>query len=134
MSQFIFRALVNAIALVASTAAVDALANAGILPNRILLRGIDSILVTAVVFGVVNASIKPLVLVLTCLINVITLGLFTLVVNALMLYVTAWLVGVLNSVGGLSLVFQVEGFGAALVGALIISLVSMALSQVANER
>jgi putative membrane protein len=55
---------------------------------------------------------------------ILTLGLFSLVVNALMLLLTSWLAG------KLSLDFHVEGFWAALLGGLIISIVSLALHMV----
>jgi putative membrane protein len=75
----------------------------------------------AVIFGLVNALIRPLIKLLTCLINAITLGLFTLVINALMLWLSSWIAGQLD-VG-----FHVSGFGAAFLGALLISIVSLVL-------
>ena len=76
----------------------------------------------AVIFGLVNALIRPLVRFLTCLINVITLGLFTLVINALMLMLSGWIAQQLN-IG-----FEVKNFWWALLGALIISVVSFVLN------
>jgi putative membrane protein len=55
---------------------------------------------------------------------ILTLGLITLVVNALMLMLTSWLSGKLN------LDFHVSGFWAALIGGLIISIVSWAMHMV----
>jgi putative membrane protein len=77
----------------------------------------------ALVLGLVNAVIRPIAIVLTLPLNIITLGLFTLVINALMLLLTSWLAGLLG-IG-----FHVEGFWGAFWGALIISLVSWALSR-----
>ena len=76
----------------------------------------------AVIFGLVNALIRPLVKFLTCLVNVITLGLFTLVINALMLMLSGWIAQQLN-IG-----FEVKNFWWALLGALIISVVSFVLN------
>jgi putative membrane protein len=76
----------------------------------------------ALIFGLVNALIRPLVKLLTCLINIITLGLFTLVINALMLWLSSWIAGQLG-VG-----FSVDGFWPALLGSLIITVVSFLLS------
>jgi putative membrane protein len=76
----------------------------------------------AVIFGLVNALIRPLVKFFTCLINVITLGLFTLVINALMLMLSGWIAQQLN-IG-----FRVDGFLWALIGALVISVVSFVLN------
>jgi putative membrane protein len=83
--------------------------------------GVESIwagLLAALVLGVVNAIIRPVLLLLTLPLNVLTLGLFTLVINGLML----WLVSAV--VPG----FSVSGFWSALVGAVVLSVVSFLLS------
>ena len=72
----------------------------------------------ALLLGIVNALVRPVLLLLSLPFIVMTLGLFILVVNALLL----WLVGSL--VPG----FHVDSFGSAFFGALIVSLVSWALS------
>ncbi|HXK34054.1 MAG TPA: phage holin family protein [Dehalococcoidia bacterium] len=94
---------------------------------QFLVRGFDiegwaALLVGAAIFGGVNAVIKPVVALLACPITCLTLGLFTLVVNAAMLGLTAWLAGLFD------LDFEVDGFVAAVLGALIVALVSTALS------
>jgi len=82
-----------------------------------------TILIVALVFGVVNAIIRPLVSFLTCPMLIVTLGLFIFVINALMLWFTAWVAGRLN------LGFGMEGgLWTAFWGALVISLVSFAIS------
>lgn len=83
-----------------------------------------SILAIALVFGFVNALIRPVLKLLSCPVILLTLGLFTLVINALMLMLTAWLGS------GLGIDFKVDGFLAAFVGALLISIVSTLLSWV----
>ena len=83
---------------------------------------LGSLLMVALIFGVVNAIIKPFVKVVTCPAFLVTLGLFTFVVNALMLLLTGWLAGLLN------VDFQVNGFGPAFMGAIVISFVSFLLS------
>ena len=82
----------------------------------------SSLLAVTLIFGIVNAIIKPIVKVVTCPAFLVTLGLFTFVVNALMLLLTGWLAGFLN------VDFQVDGFGAAFLGAIVISFVSFLLS------
>lgn len=77
----------------------------------------------ALIFGLVNAFIRPIVIVLTLPLNILTLGLFTFVVNALMLLVTSGIAGAFN------LGFRVDGFLAALLGALVASIVSYVLSR-----
>jgi putative membrane protein len=86
--------------------------------------GVGTYLGVALILGLVNALIAPIIKVLTCPLIVLTLGLFTLVINGLML----WLTSVLAK--GFGLGFSVDGFGAAVLGALIISAVSLALSVV----
>ena len=82
----------------------------------------------ALIFGVVNAVIRPIVLLLTLPFNILTLGLFTFVVNALMLLLTSWIAQ------GMNLGFRVGGFWSALLGALIVSIVSFALSRLLAKR
>lgn len=93
-----------------------------------LLAGIEytgswqGILAVALVFGLVNTFIKPILLVLSLPVQALTLGLFTFVINALLLMLTGWLAGEL----GIS--FVVDGFASALIGALIVSVVSGLIS------
>jgi putative membrane protein len=76
----------------------------------------------ALAFGVLNASVKPILMLLTLPFFLVTLGLFTFVLNGFML----WLTSALSS--ALQLGFHVSGFGAAFVGALVVSTVSFVLS------
>ncbi|MEV5972126.1 phage holin family protein [Streptomyces sp. NPDC051921] len=113
---------------------VKTLANAGALGVAIwLLQDITltgdstakkawTLILVALVFGLVNFLVKPIVKLLTFPLFVLTLGLITLVVNALMLLLTSWLADVLD------LSFHVEGFWTAVLGGLIISVVSWALN------
>ncbi|AWK10085.1 phage holin family protein [Streptomyces spongiicola] len=83
-----------------------------------------TLIIVALLFGLVNFLVKPIVQLLTLPLFILTLGLITLVVNALMLLLTSWLAGVLD------LDFHVEGFWTAVLGGLIISVVSWALNVV----
>jgi putative membrane protein len=69
-----------------------------------------------------NALLRPLLALLTCPLLILTLGLFTFVINALVLWITSALAG------RLGLGFHVDGFGAAFLGALVVSIVSLLLS------
>jgi putative membrane protein len=75
--------------------------------------------IAALVLGILNAFIRPILMLLTLPLLIFTLGLFTLVINAVLLRFVGWL---------LAPHFQVDSFGAAFLGALIISIVSMALN------
>ena len=79
-----------------------------------------TLILVALVFGLVNVVVKPVVKLLAFPLFILTLGLITLVINALMLLLTSWLANKLD------LAFHVEGFGTAVIGALIISIVSWA--------
>lgn len=95
-----------------------ALVTAGLLINGIKIQSITAGLLAAGILGIVNAVIRPVVLLLTLPINILTLGLFTLVINAAMLKLVALLVPG----------FVIETFGAALLGALLISVISWILN------
>jgi putative membrane protein len=74
-------------------------------------------LIAAFVIGLLNAVVRPVLVVLTLPVTVVTLGLFLFVINALMFWAAA---GVLDG-------FQVRGFGAALIGSLIYSLIGIVI-------
>lgn len=74
--------------------------------------------VIAIVIGLVNSIVKPIAEGLSGCLVLLTLGLFLLVVNAAMLFLSAWISRQLG-IG-----FEVSGWGAAIIGSLIISLVS----------
>ena len=73
-------------------------------------------------FGLVNAVVKPIVKLLALPLYILTLGLFTLVVNAAMLELVGWLSEKTDY--GL----RVNNFGTAVIGALIVSVVSFVLN------
>jgi putative membrane protein len=79
--------------------------------------------VMAVILGLVNAVVRPILALLTCPLIVLTLGLFTLVINALTLWLSS-----LIAVNWFNVDFQVQSFWAALLGSVIVSIVSVVLS------
>lgn len=74
-------------------------------------------LIAAAVLGLLNAIVRPILVLLTLPVTVITLGLFLFVINALMFW----------SAAGLLTGFNVAGFGAALIGSLIYSVLQLAI-------
>ena len=108
MIGFLLRWSMNLLALMVAASIIKG--------NRIESLGMG--ILAAGILGVVNAVIRPLVLLLTLPITILTLGLFTLVINAVMLQIVASLVPG----------FTIETFSAALVGALVVSLVSWLLN------
>lgn len=109
MSALVLRIVVNGIALWAAAELIDGVD---------LASGFGSVLLVAVIFGIVNAVLKPVAKILTFPITIVTLGLFTLIVNAAMLWLTGWLTDDLD----------VDGFWPSVLGAIVVSIVSWALS------
>jgi len=81
--------------------------------------GLLAPVLTALVLGILNAFIRPILVIFALPLLILTLGLFMLVINALMLCFVSWL---------MQPYFQVNTFGAAILGALVISLISGALN------
>ena len=88
------------------------------LMTSIRISGFWTALIAALVLGLVNALIRPIFVLLTLPVTVLTLGVFILVINGLLF----WLVS--KMVDG----FYVGGFGTAIGGALLYSIISWALS------
>jgi putative membrane protein len=122
----IWRALINAVAIVAAAYVVNQLQ-----PDAIQWGKVDyglgevgrylSLIFTGLTLGIVNAIVKPILVMVSMPITCLTLGLFIFVINALMLL----LVSLLPFLG-----FVVNGFFVALVASIVISIVSWALSMV----
>src|SRR2546428_252985 len=118
MMYLLIRLIINAIALYVATRIVPGLTFDG---------HWTTIAIVAFIFGLVNALVRPLIELLTCPLIVLTLGLFTFVINALMLLLTGWIADQLN------LGFHVQGFAAAFIGALVITIVSFVLNLFVRE-
>lgn len=117
--RFLLRLLVNAAALWVAVRLV---------PDIHYTGGWAPFFGVALLFGLVNAFIRPVVKLLTLPILFLTLGLFALVVNGLML----WLTGRFSTALGMD--FQVDGCWSAILGALVVSIVSALLSTFLIER
>jgi putative membrane protein len=109
-------------------AAVALLAAAWLVPGiRVEGSAWKAYALMAVVLGLVNAVIRPLLKLLTCPLIILTLGLFVLVINAASLLIAA------RIAAALGIGFHVDGFVPALFGSLIVSVVTVVLSTVAQE-
>lgn len=97
---------------------------AAYLVEGIQTAGFFSALITAAVLGILNAILRPILVVLTLPATILTMGLFLFVINALLLMMVSGVVGS----------FHVAGFGAALLGSLIISLVGWLLNSFISDR
>ena len=106
---FLIRVLINAVAIYVATALI-----AGI---RVSTTG--TLLLAALVLALINAAVRPVMIILTLPLTILSLGLFLLVLNAVcLLLVTLVVPGV-----------EVRSFGAAFLGALVISVVSWLLTR-----
>jgi putative membrane protein len=103
---------------VISTVAV--LVAAFILRDRITYGTWVDLLVATLVLGLLNSFARPLLMLLSLPLLIFTLGLFSIVINAVLLLLVSALLGPEH--------FHVDGFWAACLGALIISIVSLLLN------
>lgn len=104
MTGFLLRAVIAACGLWLASSWVDGFS----------ISTTGTLLIAAALLGVVNAVVRPIAVILTFPITIVTLGVFLLVINAGMVALVAW---VLPN-------FTITGFWPALLGALIVSLVS----------
>ena len=121
MTRMILRWAINAIAI---WAAITLMQGRGI---EAASGGWVPILGLAVIFGLLNALVRPVIELLTCPLIILTLGLGTLLINTLLFWLTG-LIGAQFEVG-----FTVDGFWPAFWGALIVSLVSFALTMLLRD-
>jgi putative membrane protein len=116
--RFLLRLLINAAALWVAVRIVPGLHYTGdFLP----------LLAVALIFGLLNAFIRPLLKLLSLPVIILTLGLFALLINGFML----WLTGRLS--GAFGIPFQVDGCLAAILGSIVVSIVSAILSMLLPE-
>src|SRR5574341_1255826 len=118
MRYLLLRLIINAVGLYVATRVVPGISFTG---------DWITIAIVAFIFGLVNALVRPVLNILTCPLILLTLGLFTFVINALMLALTGWIADQFN------LGFHVDGFAAAFVGALVVSVVSFVLALFVRE-
>ncbi len=114
MRSFLIRWVVNAVAIWVAFQIVP-----GVTP---ITNSVDAVIVNALIFGLVNSIIRPLLRFVTCPLIIATLGLGTLMINTCMFLLAGW-IGIYLGYG-----FSVDGFVAAFLGALVVSVVSVPTS------
>jgi putative membrane protein len=87
------------------------------LVSGVEIASLSALVVVSIVWGILSITLKPILLVLTLPVNFLTLGLFTFVINAFLLMLMS----------GLVEGFRVDGFGSALLAAIVLSLVNVVL-------
>jgi putative membrane protein len=114
MRSFLIRWVVNVVAIWVAFQIVP-----GVTP---ITNSVDAVIVNALIFGLVNSIIRPLLRFVTCPLIIATLGLGTLMINTCMFLLAGW-IGIYLGYG-----FSVDGFVAAFLGALVVSVVSVPTS------
>ena len=122
MNKFLLRWVINTVALYAAIALVPGIQLQSTGPDRWV-----ALILLALVFGLLNALLRPLIMLLTCPLIILTLGLGTLLINTLLFYLTGWI----GSQFGWGI--NLQGFWAAFLGALVVSVVSIILSMVLKD-
>jgi putative membrane protein len=82
-----------------------------------------AVAVMAIALGLVNAILRPILALLSCGFIVVTLGLFMLVVNGLTFWAGSWV-----AVNWFNVGFYVDGLWPAILGSIVVSIVSLLLS------
>ena len=111
MQRILIRIGINAVALFVA---------AGLVGGITLEEGFWKLVLVAAIFGIINAVLKPVLVFLSIPFIVVTFGIALIVINALMLVIT----------DALTDSIEIDGFGSALLGAVIISVVSWTANRV----
>lgn len=114
MAGIFIRWIILTVAVIAAAYAIDG----------IHMSGFFSAFFAAAVLGILNAVLRPILILLTLPINILSLGLFTFIINAFLL----------KMVSGVIPGFDIRGFLPAVLGALVISLVSWLLNSLISDR
>lgn len=118
MTKFVIRWAINAVALYAAV---------WLVPGIELRGDWTGIIWLALISGLLNALVRPVLKFLTCPLIILTLGLFTIVINTALLMLTSW-IGQSLGIG-----LTVDGFWTAVLGSLVISVVSIIMSVIFRD-
>lgn len=113
-SRFLITWLVDAVAVYCAAAFIDG----------ITIKGLGTTLLAALVIGLLNAIVKPVFILFSIPLIALTFGLFLLIINAVLLMIAAYFVPE----------FRVESFGAAVLGSIVITVVSWILGVVLQPK
>ncbi|HWS38893.1 MAG TPA: phage holin family protein [Actinoplanes sp.] len=119
----LIRLVITAVSLWIATLVID-----GIELNTDSTTGkVGTLLAVAVIFGLVNAVLRPIIKTIGCGLYVLTLGLVAILVNGLLLLLTSWIAEQFD------LGFHVDGVLAAVLGALLVGVVSWLLNMLVPD-
>ena len=119
----VIRLAISAVALWISTLLISGIT----VETDSVLGKIGTLVAVAAIFGLVNAVLRPIIKTIGCAFYVLTLGLIALVVNGLLFLLVSWIAGQV----GLS--FHVDGFVSAVLGALLVGIVSWLLNMLVPD-
>jgi putative membrane protein len=118
--RFLIRVIVDALALAAAAWLIaDITVTEEAREDQVI-----ALVIVALIFGVINAFVKPILKLFSLPFIILTLGLFLLVINAALLLLTSWIAGEIG------LGFEVDGFWTAVLGSIVITIVSWVLEAV----
>ncbi len=117
--KFLIRWFITAIALLAAVSFVPGIEVEG--------NAYITVIIVALIMGLLNAVLRPILVLLSCGFIVLTLGLFMFIINAAILWASAYVAQLLG-VG-----FYVDGWVPALLGSLVVSIISFLLSVFVRE-
>jgi putative membrane protein len=128
--DLLVRIIINAIAVYVAVLLVPQI-NFPAADNLLTLQGNWwHVVVVALILAVINAYLKPILQVLSLPITLVSMGLFALVLNALLLLLVAFLAdfaGINFTIGGFPPNLTADAFVGALLGSIVISIVTLVL-------
>ena len=137
MIDLLVRILINAIAVYVAVLVVPQISFPAA-DNLLKLEGNWwQVIVVALILALINSYVKPIVKALSFPITLLSLGLFSLVLNALLLLLVAFIADTVNvdfTIGGFPPNFTADAFVGALLGSIVISIVSIVLGMLDRGR
>lgn len=108
MKKWLLSIIVNSIALIAVAELFD----------KFIIEDFGTAILASFILSILNLIVKPILILFTLPITILSLGLFLFVINAVTLYLTQSIIGD---------AFIIEGFGTAIIAAIIISIINTVL-------
>ena len=137
MIDLLVKILINAVAVVVAVLVVPQIA----FPAADGLLKLEGnwwqVIVVAVILALINSYLKPILKMLSFPITLLTMGLFAFVLNAALLLLVAFIADAVNikfTIGGFPPRFTADTFIGALLGSIVISLVSIVLGMLDRGR
>ena len=137
MIDLLVKVLINAVGVVVAVLLIPQIAFPAADDLLTLQGNWWQVLVVALILALINAYLKPILKILSLPITLVSLGLFAFILNALLLLLVAFLANSLDidfTIGGFPPNFTADSFVGALLGSIVISIVSIVLSMLDRGR